>query len=293
MIRTATLTAILSSLLIAAGFEFADACTLHVTFIDDPAFFETVISDINNAGQALGTYDRRHGFVYGDGSFASLDFGRAFMLDPIAINDLDFPSSRRRPRSRQLMIFPLGINNEGTVVGMEVNPRNLKTRPFIYEDGAFRSIGPFRKGLNYIGGINDEGHMAGRSSKLGGYLYDGSSFVPIPSEFPLFPMDLNISDQVVGFYFGNDRKAHGFFFDDGRLHTIDYPGATSTFLTGINDAGEMTGWYRQGRAIDCFVTSPVPLPGTVWLLAAGLLGLALTSQSLLPSFRPRRLLMQK
>jgi hypothetical protein len=106
-------------------------------------------------------------------------------------------------------------------------------------------------------------------------------------------MDLNISDQVVGYYFGGDKRTHGFFYDDGKLLTIDYPGAALTFLTGINDAGDMAGWYRNGGPSHDFVATPVPIPGSVWLLGAGLLGLALTSQSLLPSFRPRRLLMQK
>jgi hypothetical protein len=106
-------------------------------------------------------------------------------------------------------------------------------------------------------------------------------------------MDLNISDQVVGFYFGGDRRAHGFFYDEGRVLTIDYPGAAGTFLTGINDDGLMTGWYREAGTNHRFVATPVPIPGSVWLLGAGLIGLALTSQSLLPSFRPRRLFMQK
>jgi probable HAF family extracellular repeat protein len=323
MIRTATLIAILSSLHIVADFEPAIAYTHHFTSIRYPRTLETWVYAINNNGGMVGTYDGQDGFVYGEEAFASLDSGRVFILPPTAINDLgqiaghsvvrkgwswerhaflhdegkivnpDFPFSNRRSRSRQPMIFPLGINNEGTVVGMQVKPGNLKTRPFIYEDWGFRSIGPFRKGLNYIGGINDEGLPAGHSSKLGAYLYDGATFTPISYSFPLFPMDLNISDQVVGFYFGGDRRAHGFFYDDGRVLTIDYPGAAGTFLTSINDRGDLAGWYREEGTNHSFVATPVPIPGSVWLLGTGLVGLALASQSLLPCFRPRRSFMQK
>lgn len=323
MIRTTTLTAVLSWLLLAAGFEPAGACIHRFSSINYPGALETVISDIDNAGQLVETYDAGHGFVYGEEGFASLHFSRASVVHPTATNelgqiagyhlartgwswehhaflfdhekivDLHSPFSGWRSRSRQPKVYPLGINSEGTVVGMQIKPGSLKTRGFIYEDGEFRFIGPYRRGLNYIGGINDEGHVAGYSARFGAYLYDGAAFLPMPSEFPLFPMDLNISDQVVGFYFGGDKRAHGFFYDDGRLLTIDYPGAAGTFLTGINDDGRMTGWYREGGSSHGFVATPLPIPGAVWLLGAGLLGLALTSQSPLPSFRPRRLFMQK
>jgi hypothetical protein len=133
--------------------------------------------------------------------------------------------------------------------------------------------------LNYIGGINDEGHLAGYSARLGAYLLDGTAFLPIPSEFPLFPMDLNISDQVVGFYFGSDKRAHGFFYDEGSVFTMDYPGAAGTFLTGANDEGDLAGWYRDGGTSHGFVATPVPMPGSVCLLGAGLLSLALTLRS--------------
>jgi hypothetical protein len=282
MIRTAPLTVILSWLLLAAGIEPAVAYTQRFTSNHYPDSLETVIAGINDAGQAAGYYRAWELCAWSQ---------EAFLFARATLPNLDSPSSRTR--SRHSLVIPLGINGEGTVVGMQVNPRNLKTRSFIYEDGELRFLGPYRRGLNYISGINDEGHMTGYSSKLGAYLYDGTTLTPISYSFPLFPMDLNISDQVVGFYFGGDRRAHGFFYDDGSVLTIDYPGAAGTFLTGINDAGEMTGWYREEGTNHRFVATPVPIPGSIWLLAAGLLGLALTSQSPLPSFRPRRSFTQK
>lgn len=92
-------------------------------------------------------------------------------------------------------------------------------------------------------------------------------------------MDLNVSAQVVGFYFGGDKKAHRFFYADGSLLTIDSPGADLTFLTGINDRGDLAGWYREEARSRAFAASPVPLPGSLWLLGAGLLSLALTLRS--------------
>ena len=200
MIRTATLTAILSSLLLAAGFEPAAAYTHRFSSINYPDALETVISDINNAGQMVGTYDGAHRFVYGDEDFAPFHFSCAIIVHPPAVNelgqiagyhlarkgwswehhaflfdhekivDLNSPFSGWRSRSRQPKVYPLGINNQATVVGMQIKPGSLKTRGFIYEDGEFRFIGPYSRGLNDFGGINDGGHMTGYAAGSGAYL---------------------------------------------------------------------------------------------------------------------------
>jgi hypothetical protein len=38
---------------------------------------------------------------------------------------------------------------------------------------------------------------------------------------------------------------HGFVDNNGTFTTIDGPGATSTTLNGINDFGEVTGFYTD------------------------------------------------
>lgn len=45
----------------------------------------------------------------------------------------------------------------------------------------------------------------------------------------------------------SDGLTHGYLLDNGVRTTIDYPGAcTNTYLTGINDSGEIIGWAELG-----------------------------------------------
>jgi len=50
--------------------------------------------------------------------------------------------------------------------------------------------------------------------------------------------------QIVGSYF-NGIAWHGFLRSDGVMHEIRYPRATSTFVTGVNQAGVLVGFYRS------------------------------------------------
>lgn len=71
-----------------------------------------------------------------------------------------------------------------------VKPRSLKTRGFIYEDREFSFSGPYRRGLHYIGGINDEGHMTGWYRKGGESHGFVAGPVPLPGSFWLFGASL-------------------------------------------------------------------------------------------------------
>jgi uncharacterized membrane protein len=46
---------------------------------------------------------------------------------------------------------------------------------------------------------------------------------------------------LVGSYVDNDGNSNGFVLSNGTYSTIDYPGAQETYLSGINDAGEVVG----------------------------------------------------
>jgi probable HAF family extracellular repeat protein len=48
----------------------------------------------------------------------------------------------------------------------------------------------------------------------------------------------------VGSYIGADYRKHGFLFDQGSYTTLDVPGSTYTWATGINTAGQIVGFYE-------------------------------------------------
>ena len=55
-------------------------------------------------------------------------------------------------------------------------------------------------------------------------------------------ISINTAGDIVGNYLDSDVNAHGFLLGGGIYTTIDYPGATDTYLTGINDVGQIVGW---------------------------------------------------
>ena len=53
---------------------------------------------------------------------------------------------------------------------------------------------------------------------------------------------------------------HGFLLDvDGTYTTLDVPGSTDTFASGINDGGEIVGYYTDFLGMSHgFLATPVP-----------------------------------
>ena len=64
--------------------------------------------------------------------------------------------------------------------------------------------------------------------------------------------------------------------------TLDIPGAILTEAIGINNAGQVVGFFRDSSGTHGFVASPVPvpLPAAVWLLGTTLGGLGFVRRRL-------------
>src|SRR5262249_57415 len=83
-------------------------------------------------------------------------------------------------------------------------------------------------------------------------------------------LGLNDAGVIVGDYrSGVDRNYHGFRYDPvtQRYDTIDWPGATTTSLTGINNPGQMVGFFLDvqnrfhGSVVDGTQRTEVHVPG--------------------------------
>lgn len=57
---------------------------------------------------------------------------------------------------------------------------------------------------------------------------------------------INKSGTIVGWY-QTDHTQHGFIFKNGTWTLLDFPGANSTFPHGINNSGEISGYYLDAN----------------------------------------------
>ena len=82
-----------------------------------------------------------------------------------------------------------------------------------------------------------------------------------------FAEGINIAGLICG-YFSPPNESHGFFYDGQTYTQYDVPGASRTFLSGLNDAGDFIGYYYSGnpQVQTAFVSvagtiTPIEIPG--------------------------------
>ena len=84
---------------------------------------------------------------------------------------------------------------------------------------------------------------------------------------------INASGQVVGW-----KDGHAFLWEDGAAYDLNGliasdSGWTLTSAEGINDVGQIVGWGSHDGQTHAFLLTPIPEPGTLALVALGVVGL--------------------
>jgi probable HAF family extracellular repeat protein len=141
-------------------------------------------------------------------------------------------------------------------------------------------------------GINDDGDVVGgyRDSITGryhGFHWEETDglFSTIDVPFPdatttIELLRVNNAGQMVGTYLNGSVPAHdhGFLYDNGVFTSIDVPDAEGTIPAGINDQGQIVGFYtdtlgsHHGFLLDngTFTTIDAPFPGVILTDAYGI-----------------------
>ena len=213
------------------------------------ASFATVPMNINNLGEIIGQYDAFTGsFIYSNGTFQEVTFPQGSNTVAAGLNDLgDIVGSYFAGRSRRGFLL-----SKGTFSQIDF-PGALSTEP---------------------SGINDNGQIVGAYVHQGVYqsflLSDGVfSTIDVPG-VGSYAYDINDLGQIVGGALGPDQA---FVLSDGRLMSFSAPGANETGATGINNSGQIVGYYRDPSLFHGFIATPEPIPelGTFSTLITGLL----------------------
>ena len=200
----------------------------------------TSAQGINDAGDIAGSYEvdgNTFSFVrYSDGSFS----------EPIV-----------EPNDADGFTFARDINNLGTLAG-SYGTADGETHGFLLSGNTFSEFDAPNSVSTYIYGLNDANDLVGVSYATDvsfgmAYARIGGNTVTsiLPNAKTSFAYGINNAQEVVGLYYERGNfNYHGFYrAPDGTLTApIDAPGASTTFLSGINEKGVIVGRYgRYGR----------------------------------------------
>lgn len=213
------------------GFLYQDGQFTDVTVPGSGPLDHGSLSDINNAGLAVGGYsdasDVFHTYLRGRRG------GITKLPDPL-------PGALSTDAS--------DINAQDAIVGTVIDGSGA-THGFITAGGTttiYDHPGAIRTRLL---GLNNGGQAVGfwtdPSGLRHGFLLDGATAteIVIPGSTGTGCLGINDRGQIVGFYRDADFITHGFLLDHGALTTIDFPGSSDTRLTKINNGGVIVGTY--------------------------------------------------
>ena len=141
-------------------------------------------------------------------------------------------------------------------------------------------------------GVNNSNVISGFFANGGtgdteGFLLSGDTFIPLNfgNDTDTMALGLNNEDQVVRSYVDAEGNTDGFVYNwvTGALTTINDPnangntsfGVEGTIVNGINDHGQLVGFYADD--VNGFLANPVPEPSTWAMMLTGFAGLVFLS----------------
>jgi hypothetical protein len=180
----------------------------------------------------------------------------------------------------------LGVNDLNIAAGFYVNGSGL-AQGYLYNIGtkAFTSITDPNGVATTATGVNNAGIVTGFYQDAGGTLHgfidNGGTFTTEddPSGTNTMFLGLNNLGLFVGSYVDGSGVTQGFIYNSNTntWQTISDPNAsatpafdvTGTTVNGINDAGNLVGFYSDGTNVNGFLALATPEPGTYGMMAFG------------------------
>ncbi|MGD0683667.1 MAG: hypothetical protein ABSA03_00990 [Streptosporangiaceae bacterium] len=208
-----------------------------------PGSFQTQVTGLNDLGDTAGFWVNKagtnSGFLEWNGVFASY-------TDP------------NTPAMKGAVNQLLGVNNKGIAVGFYLD---AKSNSHAYEldqaTGVFTAIKVPGGVSTTATGINNAGDIVGfstdKSKVTSSFLLAGSQLITyqFPGGSDTEAFGINASDEIVGSYLDGSGVMHGFTLSHpmgpvSHWQSIDDPnGIGSTVVNGINDAGDLVGFYTD------------------------------------------------
>ena len=272
--------------LVGFSSDNANTPTLFTDFIRDANGMVTLLSlggdplamanGINSSGDVAGAFSNGTAFTLAGGTLLPLPNVNGNTLSETAF----------------------GINDAGLIVGQYMDSITGTTPGFLYNGSTFTILNPLviATAVN-AQGVNNNGLVTGFYSVDGvhqhGFFYNSATAQYTLAPDPNIPnlvltqfLGINDNGLAVGYYQLPDGSQHGFLYDIAtQSYTfVDDPnaalsGVSITQITGVNDAGEIAGFYVDSstglqRGFLATPAAPTPEPGTFGLLFGALLAMA-------------------
>ena len=212
-----------------------------------PGSVQTQVTGLNNKGVTVGFWSSAN-------NASMVNDNSGFWARHGQFHNANFPAGApASPPVDQL----LGVNDSGVAVGFWTDATGDNHGYLVnVTTGTFGTVtDPNAPSASLTAAaINDNGGVAGfytnQAGNTDGFLMEGHTFIDlsVPGASSTMALGVNDHDEVVGTYTvgsGSSAATHGFSWTLGNgFQSIDDPhGMGTTTINGVNDAGDLVGFY--------------------------------------------------